>query len=299
MHGEAHVVHYDVSNANEINGSAVTLTAKLPIVQEMFTRTFHVVRGENVVYVDSQLENLMGFDRPVNWGEHATIMAPFLQPNVTSIYLSGKRSQNRNYLLDQQGRAGTPVAGGPGPNTAGRGGGGGGQRRLVPGQDFTWPMAPGLDGKPVDLSSAPEDAHFLDHATTLLDPARALEWVAALNTSRRMVYGYLFRREDYPWLQHWDNYPNTAQLVRGMEFATQPYDVSHRDTVNLHAMFDTPVYRWLPAKSKIESHFLLYYARVPEGFGRIDDVRFENGQVIIEDRTANKQVVLAASRGLK
>ena len=95
MHGEAHVVHYDVSNANEINGSAVTLTAKLPIVQEMFTRTFHVVRGENVVYVDSQLENLMGFDRPVNWGEHATIMAPFLQPNVTSIYLSGKRSQNR------------------------------------------------------------------------------------------------------------------------------------------------------------------------------------------------------------
>ncbi len=299
MHGEAHVVQYDTSKANESNGSAVTLTAKLPIVQEMFTRTFHVVRGENIIYVDSELENLMGFDRPVNWGEHATIMAPFLEPSVTSIYLSGKRSQNRNYLLDQQGRVGTPAPAAPGPNAAGRGGAVGGQRRLVPGEDFTWPMAPGLDGKPVDLSSAPEDAHFLDHATTLLDPARALEWVAALNTRRRMVYGYLFRREDYPWVQHWDNYPNTALLVRGMEFATQPYDVSHRDTVDLHAMFDTPVYRWLPAKSKIESHFLLYYAGVPDGFHRIDDVRLENGQVIIEDRTAKKQVVLAASRGLK
>ncbi len=213
MHGEAHVVPYDTSSANEINGSAVTLTAKLPIVQETFTRTFHVVRGENIVYVDSQLENLMGFDRPVNWGEHATINSPFLEPNVTSIYLSGKRSQNRNYLLDQQGRAGTQAAAGPGPNAAGRAGAVVGQRRLVPGEDFTWPMAPGLDGKPVDLSSAPEDAHFLDHATTLLDPARALEWVAALNTSRRMVYGYLFRREDYPWVQHWDNYPNTARFA--------------------------------------------------------------------------------------
>ena len=84
-----------ITNADNTNrtitynytGSAVTLTAKLPIVQEMFTRTFHIVNGENVVYVDSQLENLLGFDRPVNWAEHATIMAPFLQPRLTSIYL--------------------------------------------------------------------------------------------------------------------------------------------------------------------------------------------------------------------
>ena len=99
-------------------------------------------------------------------------------------------------------------------------------------------------------------------------------------------------------MQHWDNYPNTAQLVRGMEFATQPYDVSRRDTVTLRSMFETAVYRWLPAKSKIESHFLLYYARAPEGFSRVDDVRPENGRLVIEDRGANERVVLAASRGL-
>jgi hypothetical protein len=63
-------------------------------------------------------------------------------------------------------------------------------------------------------------------------------------------------------------------------------------------MFETAVYRWLPAKSKIESHFLLYYARVPEGFSRVDDVRLENGRLVIEDRGANERVVLAASRGL-
>jgi hypothetical protein len=287
MHGEAHVTRFEMSRVEEPGGSAVTFTAKLPIVQELFTRTYHVVKGENVVYVDSELENLMGFDRPVNWGEHATIMAPFLQPKVTTVYLSGTRSQNRDYR--------PPAGQNPLP---GQSPGAGTQRRLVPGQDFTWPMAPGLDGKPVDLSSPPEDAHFLDHATTLLDPTRDFGWVAALNTSRHLVYGYLFRRQDYPWLQHWDNYPNTAQLVRGMEFATQPYDVSHRDTVTLRSMFETAVYRWLPAKSKIESHFLLYYARVPDRFSRVDDVRLEDGRLVIEDREAKERVVLAASRGL-
>lgn len=295
MHGEAHNVTFEISVPVQSNSSEVTFTGKLPIVQEMLRRTFRMVKGESVVYVDSELENLMGFDRPINWGEHATIMAPFLQPNVTTVYLSGTRSQNRDYVLDQTGRSSSPPRGNapvPAAQSAGP------QRRLAPGRDFTWPMALGLDGKPVDLSSTPDDPHFLDHATTLLDPSRTFEWVAALNTRRRSVYGYLFRREDYRWVQHWDSYPNTSQLVRGMEFATQPYDIPHRDVVDMHSMFDAPVYRWLPAKSKIESHFLLYYAKVPDGFTKIDDVRLENGRVIIEDRAANKQVTLAASRGL-
>ena len=60
MHGEAHVTRFEMSRVEERSGSAVTFTATLPIVQELFTRTYHVVKGENVVYVDSQLENLMG-----------------------------------------------------------------------------------------------------------------------------------------------------------------------------------------------------------------------------------------------
>jgi hypothetical protein len=295
MHGEAHNVMFEISARDQPNSDEVTFTGTLPIVQEVFTRTFRLVKGESVVYVDSELENLLGFDRPINWGEHATIMAPFLEPNVTTVYLSGARSQNRDYLLDQTGRSSSPRGNAPAPPAQGSGP----QRRLAPGKDFTWPMAPGLDGKPVDLSSPPDDPHFLDHATTLLDPSRTFEWVAALNTKRRAVFGYLFRREDYPWVQHWDNYPTTTQLVRGMEFATQPYDIPHRDVVDMHSMFDAPVYRWLPAKSKIESHFLLYYAQVPDGFTKIDDVRLENGRVIIEDRAANKRVTLAASRGLQ
>jgi hypothetical protein len=295
MHGEAHNVMFEISAPDQSNSTEVTFTGKLPIVQETLRRTFRMVKGESVVYVDSELENLMGFDRPINWGEHATIMAPFLQPNVTTVYLSGTRSQNRDYLLDQTGRSSSPPRGNA-PVPAARSAGP--QRRLAPGRDFTWPMAPGLDGKPVDVSSVPNDPHFLDHATTLLDPSRTFEWVAALNTRRRVVYGYLFRREDYRWVQHWGSYPNTPQLVRGMEFATQPYDIPHRDVVDMHSMFGAPVYRWLPAKSKIESHFLLYYARVPDGFTRIDDVHLEKGRLIIEDRAANKQVTLAASRGL-
>jgi len=65
--------------------------------------------------------------------------------------------------------------------------------------------------------------------------------------------------------------------------------------VELNRMFDTPVYRWLQAKSKIASRFLMFYVRSPEGMSRVDDVRAENGKIIVEDRAAGKRLTLAAS----
>jgi hypothetical protein len=279
-HGEAHMTRFDGTPAKG-GGNSASLTAKLPIVQEVFTRSFHMVDGENVVYVDSQLENLLGIDRPVNWAEHATVAAPFLAPGSSVIDLSGVRSQTRPYAIDPASAKKNPT-----------------ERRLASGRDFTWPMAPDLNGKMIDLRQIPDNPHYLDHATTLLDPSRKFEWVTSLNFSRRLIYGYVFRREDYPWIQYWGNYPAVTQAVRGMEFGTQPYDVPRREAITMGSMFETPSYRWLPAKSRIESHFLLFYARIPEGFRKVDDVRLENGRIVIEDRAAQKQVTLAASRGL-
>jgi hypothetical protein len=278
-HGEAHVQTYQVRQSGKQDGTTVlTLTAKLPIVQEVFTRTFRMVDGENVIYVESTLENLMGFDRPVNWAEHATIGSPFLESGVTAVDMSGTRSRTR---------PNQPT--GPAER----------QQRLVAGKDFTWPMAPGLDGTPINLRFAPDQPHYLDHTATLLDPSRKLEWVTALNPKKKLILGYLFRRDDYPWMQYWGDYPPTGKFARGMEFGTQPFDVPRREAISAGAMFDTPLYRWLPAKATIETKFLLFYTALPDGFTKIDDVRLENGRIVIEDHTANKRVSLNASRGLE
>jgi hypothetical protein len=38
---------------------------------------------------------------------------------------------------------------------------------------------------------------------------------------------------------------------------------------------------------------LLFYARIPEGFNKVDDVAIENGEIAISDRAAGKRVKLA------
>jgi hypothetical protein len=271
-HGEAHTQPWEVQLAtSQGNVASVAFTVKLPILQEIFTRTVRIVDGENVAYVESTLENLLGFDRPVCWAEHATIGSPFLEPGVTVVDMSAKRARTRPHA----------------PGSL--------RHRLASDQDFTWPEAPTMNGGKVDLRAAPRTSDFTDHTTSLMDPSRRLQFVTALHPGKRMLLGYVFRREDSPWLQTWENYPANGKLARGLEFGTQPFDVPRREVITNNALFDTPTYRWLPAKSKIESRFLMFYTRTPEGMNRIDDVRLERGQIFIEDRSARKQVTLRAS----
>ncbi len=251
----------------------ITLNARLPLVQENFTRTFRMVDGENVIYVESALASEVAFDRPISWAEHTTIGSPFLQSGVTLSSISGSRAQSRPY----QG-AGNPGA----------------ERRLASGVNFIWPLAPGLDGKLTDLTAPPDNAHYLDHATVLVDPALTLGWIATVNTAKHLIIGYIFKRDEYPWVQNWGNFPENGKFARGLEFSTQPYDESRRLAVAKSGMFEAPTFRWLPAKSIIRSNFLLFYARTPDGFGRVAALRLENGHIMIEDNAKN-QIRLTAS----
>ena len=279
-HGEAHRVPWDVLSSDKKDGTlTVEFGATLPIVHENFRRKITMVDGENLVYIDSELESLLGFDRPINWGEHATIGGPFLEQGKTVTDMASKRAMTRSY----ESEAVDP------PD----------HHELADFKEFTWPMAPTVSGKPADIRIAPTVAPLMDQTTSLMDTSRRLVYVTAFHPGRQALLGYVFRREEYPWTQMWDWYPGGGRRSqRGMEFAVQPFDLPRRDVVQANSMFETPTYRWLPANSKISSSFVMFYTRTPDGFSQVDDVVLENGSLTIHDRAHSKSVVLKASRGL-
>jgi hypothetical protein len=252
---------------------SVILQTTLPLAQETLTRTIELPDGENVVRVTSDLESLLTVDRPISWAEHATLGPPFLEKGKTVVDMPATNCRVRPYK--------------PG-NIPGH---------LVYDKDFRWPMAPTNDGGQADLRLVPTDHNWLDLASCQMDPARRLEFVTALQLEKHLVYGYVFRRDDYPWVMSWMNFTGDDRAARGMEFSTQIFDVSHREIVAMSPLFGAPTFRWLPAKSKIETRFLMFYARVPETFTKIDDVTLDNGKIAIRDHSG-QTVVLTASQGI-
>ena len=260
-HGEAHLLEWET----RITDGQLIMTTKLPHTQETITRTMSLARGENVVIYETTLESQLDFDRPVCWAEHATIGSPFLAPGLTVVDFPAVRSKTRPH----EGKPGLPF-------------------RLPSDVDFTWPNAPTLDGKTVDLRAAPEHPNSGDHTASLLDPKRTLSFATAINPQQHLIVGWVFKPAEYPWLQNWENYPPTGKLARGLEFSTQPFDLPRRTVVEQNNLWGTLLFRWLPAKSKIGTRFALFYAQAPEGMTHVDDVRWENGTLIVEDRAAKR-----------
>ena len=275
FHGEANRQAMKVVASPAAGGSThvIMLQSTLPLAQEALTRTIQMAAGENVIYVTSQLESALTVDRPVSWAEHATIGPPFLERGKTVVDMPGINCRVRPYK--------------PGAIPG----------HLVYDKDFKWPMAPTNDGGQADLRVVPTDHNWLDLASCQIDPKRRLGYVTALHLEKHMVFGYVFRRDDYPWLMSWMNFTGDDRAARGMEFSSQPFDISHREAVAMNPLFGTPTFRWLPAKSTIETRFLMFYTRVPDDFTKIADVVLEGGKLTILDQSG-KRVVLTASKEL-
>ncbi len=268
-HGEASKQTFEtVQELVKSGGKTLKLSTRLPLAQESVKRTVTLLDGESVVYVNTEVENLLAVDRPVSWAEHATTGPPFLLPGQTIIDISATKCRVRAQKTGSTGK-------------------------LAYGKDFSWPMAPLTKGGSVNLTEVPVNEASLDLAACQIDPARTYGYITALRPDKHLIFGYVFRREEYPWVMNWMNYTGNMQAARGFEFATQPFDISHRETVDAHEMFGTPTYKWLTAKGKLHSGFLLFYARTPEGFGSVADVNLENGKIQIKDRSGHMMMLNA------
>ena len=274
FHGEANHEVFRILSATDSGSShSVTMQVTLPLAQETLTRRTEIIDGENLAYVTSELESLISVDRPISWAEHATIAPPFMQKGKVVVDMPATRCRVRPFK--------------PGDIPG----------HLVYGKDFTWPMAPVVGGGEANIREIPTDHNWLDLASCEMDPSRRLAFVTALQLEKHLLYGYVFRREEYPWLMSWMNFTGDDRAARGMEFSSQPFDISHRDTVAMSPLFGVPTFRWLPAKSKIESQFVIFYTRVPEAFTKINDVTLRDGKLTIIDRSGGT-LVLTASHGL-
>lgn len=259
-HGEANKLPWEVVRSTE---SSATFRVPLPLVQETLTRTITIAPREQVVLVESELESDVAFDRVILWAEHATIGAPFLSLGKTVVDQSTKKCQTKPY--DD-----------PGPS------------RFPSGHNFSWPNLPGHG----DLRVAPEKSGRMDHIGCLMEESREEEFITAIHTEMNLLIGYLFPRRDFPWVQHWMHYPKDGSYAWGLEFGMQPYDMTKAEIVALTPMFDAPTFRWLPAKSKLTTRFLMFATKVPPGFDRVTDVRIENGKIVIENEPLSIRLTL-------
>ena len=198
----------------------LTAVCQLHTAQLGFER--HIRLTPERLLITETVENLSALDRPVAWTQHVTLGPPFLERGSTQFRSPGTKS------------------------------------RTLEGLDFDWPYLPGGDGGRRDLQVYTKAQSSGGFTTHLMDPHRDEAFFFAWSPASQVLFGYVWKRSDFPWLGIWEeNHSRTnppwsgRTMTRGMEFGASPFPESRRKMIERNTMFGMPGYRWIPARSKV------------------------------------------------
>ena len=236
VHGEASIARYVLEPTDD----SVHMSASLPNAQMAFRRRIDLAENGLVHFYES-VENLASTDRPIGWTQHVTLGPPFLERGTTHFSVSAKQSkvlgQNFNNGLGMQ----------------------------EPDATFEWPFCPRKDGTVEDLRTFTTDAVSGGFTAHRMDPNTPHAFFIAWSERFKLAFGYVWRREDFPWLSRWEENHlrpwapwNSQALALGMEFGVSPMVESRREMVERGRMFDTPTFRWIPARTKLSVEYCAF-----------------------------------------
>ena len=223
------------------------MRARFPLAEIAFERRIEL--HERTVRIRESVENLTAYDRPIGWTQHVTLGPPFLEKGVTQFRASATRSK----VLESEFGAHERLLNGGGVRLA-------------------------LRKTPRRRRRRLEGAHgcrcLVRFTTHLMDPSREHAFFAAYAPAARLVFGYVWKRADFPWMGIWEeNHSRThapwngRTLTRGMEFGVSPMPESRRQMIERRELFGVPAFRWLPAKSRLAAEYCAVTAsadKIPE-----------------------------------
>ena len=253
VHGEACVAPYKSTN----DGTSISMAAVLPLAQLEFHRRIQLLDHGNLVRIQESIENLSASDRPIAWTQHVTLGPPFLESGRTQF----RAPVTRSNVIDED-------------FTGGRG-------FQKTGAQFNGLLCPAKDGGVIDLrvyTGEPVSGGFTTH---LLDPASDVAYFLSWSPTTKVVFGYIWKRKDFPWLCRWEENHlrsdppwNGQTMTCAMEFGVSPSLGSRRQMVERGSLFGAPGYCWVPAKSRVDAEYHAFVAiadAIPERVSLTDE----------------------------
>jgi hypothetical protein len=243
----------------------LTVSVKLPVAGLRFRRQMRLRKSESVVYFTETVINERRCDHFFHWTQHVTLGPPFLSSRDSTVSTPATKGVTFPH------------------------GYGAGKALLVSGEEFRWPMAPLDGGGTIDLTHAllRRGSGFV--VGLLLDLRRDAGFVAALNARARLLIGYCFRRQDFPWVAVWEENRARATVpwsrktqTRGLEFGTTPLPVSRRENFSSGTLFGRPTLTCVPARGRKTIRYAAFLAHLPSDFRNVRDVKLAGDKILIQ-----------------
>lgn len=251
FHGETNIRRWRLTRESP---GILNLEVHLHESAAIFRRTIRA--HAYALHVDCLAESTTSWDRPFAWCEHVTLGPPFLDYRTRF-----DASLTLGFITNDQ-----------------------------TGATFVWPegLSSSAAQRRFDLSRFATIPHQNLVNSFLVDPKREWGYFTAFNPRFELLFGYLFRRREFPWLNVWENNGDNLQ-TRGMEFSNTPHHGTMKMLIRSPERCGVPTYEWLDACSGVTKRFLAFLHPVCSDFRGTEDIRIAGDQLIICERGSDRK----------
>jgi hypothetical protein len=258
-HGEVNTLTWKLLSGTETNKECkcISMMCFLPMGGLQLTRKTELSENEPIFFVKEEIKNLNKYGRIFNIVQHATIAPPFLDKSTLIDNNTVKGFEDKlNGSLNQE----DPV--------------------------FIWPDA-NHNGEKVSLRQFQNEWPFV--SSFMYNQNSRYAWVTACNPQKNLMLGYIWKTEDYPWINFWRSMENGVPLAYGMEFGTTGLHESFPILAKKGKIFDRNIYAFIDADEVISKSYTAFLAKIPQDYKGVKEINVHNSIITIKEINNNRR----------
>lgn len=114
-------------------------------------------------------------------------------------------------------------------------------------------------------------------------------WVTAHSPGYNLLFGYIWKRCDYPWIHHWQHYNKGVIKYRGIEFGTAGIHQPFNEILNTSPiLFGEKTYAFIDAGESVFKNYLSFIHETDAGFEGVENIKIANNQIEIKGKNGEE-----------
>lgn len=164
-------------------------------------------------------------------------------------------------------------------------------------QPALWPHVTTKDKQKIKLDHP--DTSYSSVFPFIVNPENEHGWITAWSPVHQTLVGYIWRRKDYPWINHWLHWENNIQgypelIYRGLEFGNTGIHKPFNEILSkkLLEVLGVPTFDFIDAGEEHTRSFYSFLHPVQAGFNGVQKVSMNEEKIIIEEKKTGKIITI-------
>lgn len=254
-HGEAANIAWTINSKTNLKLTMQT-TAKLEGLH--VEREIKLNENNPVYSVKEVVQNINPLGRLYNMVQHPTLAAPFLN-NKTIIDCNADKGFNQ--LLYKN----------------------------VTKNILQWPIIKDEQGNSFDLRKPV--INYNSVFSFVIKQDNEFGWITAYSPKYNLLFGYVWKCSDYPWIHLWQHFENDKIKYYGIEFGTAGIHQPFKEILNTSTeLFGKKTFAYIDAGESVCKKYFSFIHSTEPNFTGVENITIENNTIDIQPKNSSAHI---------